>query len=237
MASILYKNDSLARKLGMAVDSARSLAVNHWAEGRCGSISLNVTSSFPGNINDWRSISGEYDIGQTFPRVQDNMIFITANHISMADFVRTPMDCGSIVRLLENGGRYDFIADKVVKISSEFLIHLNAYNLFNTQNNPPLAIVHAYPMKIEVAMRKVGFNSAKFMEMAHDFSPDQVWTFKKGIETVEYDSPDYANNVATALSERKLVIVPRHGIFSFGLDPIAAVDKIAAVNYFASFMI
>ena len=237
MASILYKNDSLARKLGMAVDSARSLAVNHWAEGRCGSISLNVTASFPGNINDWRSISGEYDIGQTVPKVQDNMIFITANHISMADFVRTPMDSGSIVRLLENGGRYDFIADKVVKISSEFLIHLNAYNLFNTQKNPPLAIVHAYPMKIEVAMRKVGFNSAKFMEMAHDFSPDQVWTFKKGIETVEYNAPDYADNVAKALSERKLVIVPRHGIFSFGLDPIAAVDKIAAVNYFASFMI
>ncbi|MCR5455094.1 MAG: class II aldolase/adducin family protein [Bacteroidales bacterium] len=237
MASILYKNDSLARKLGMGVDSARSLAANHWAEGRCGSISLNVTSSFDGNISDWRSISGEYEIGQAFPKVQNNMIFITANHISMAEFVRTPMDCGSIVRLLEGGSKYDIIADNVIKISSEFIIHLNAYNRFNTQKNPPLAIVHAYPMKLEIAMRKLNFDVALFMEKAHDFSPDQVWTFKKGVEVVEYGTPEYYDNVAKALADRKLVFVPHHGIFSFGLDPIAAVDKIAAINYLAGFMI
>ena len=237
MASILYKNDLLARRLGMCVDSARSLAVNHWAEGRCGSISLNVSGLMTGKISEYRSISAEYNIGQEFERLKDNAIFITANHISMAEFVRTPMDCGSIVRILEGGDRYDFIADKTVKISSEFLIHLSAFNKFNTQQNPPLAIVHAYPMKVEVAMMKLNFDSERFMEIAHDFSPDQVWTFKKGIKTIQYGTPTYADDVATALSERKLVIVPRHGIFSFGLDPIAAVDKIAAVNYLASFMI
>lgn len=236
MASILYKNDLLARRLAMCVDSARSLASNHWAEGRCGSISLNVSSLFPDKISEYRSISAEYGIGQEFSRLNNSMVFITANHISMADFVRTPMDCGSIVRILESGDRYDFIADKSIKISSEFIIHLSAYNKFNTQINPPLAIVHAYPLKIELAMRKLGFDVAKFMEFVQDISPDQMWTFKKGLALVEYGTPEYMENVATALAERKLVIVPRHGIFSFGLDPIAAVDKIAAVNYFASFL-
>lgn len=237
MASILYKNDVLARKLAMSVDSARNLSINHWAEGRCGSISLNVSSSFNNDIHDFRSLSAEYDIGQKFDNIANNMIFITANHISMAEFVRTPMDCGSIVRILENGNKYDIIADKTVKISSEFIIHLNAYNQFNTQKNPPLAIVHAYPMKIELAMRKLGYDVAQFMEKAHDISPDQVWTFKKGIALVEYGTEEYNINVANALAEHKLVIVPRHGIFSFGLDPIAAVDKIAAVNYFASLIL
>ncbi len=227
----------LARRLAMSVDSARSLSVNHWAEGRTGSISLNVSNLFTEEISEYRSISAEYNIGQTFENMKNNMVFITANHISMAEFVRTPMDCGSIVRILEGGDRYDFIADKPVKITSEFIIHLSAYNKFNKQQNPPSSVVHAYPMKIEFAMRKLNFEVDKFMEIVRDISPDQMWTFKKGLSVVEYGTDTYADDVSTALAERKLVIVPRHGIFSFGLDPIAAVDKIAAVNYFASFML
>lgn len=237
MASILYKNDSLARKVGLCVDSARSLVSNNWAEGRCGFISFNVTSSFADANSEFSPVSDEFSIGKEFPNVQDNMIFVTANHISMSEFVRTPMDCGCIVRLLEGGSKYDIVADKNMKISSEFLIYLKAYNFFNTQKNPPLSVVHAYPMTFEMAMRKLNYDAGLYMEKVTEMSPDQIWTFKKGIEVVSYDDPDYADNVAKVLAERKLAFVPGHGIFSFGLDPIAAVDKIGAVNYLAGFML
>lgn len=233
MASILYKCDKLAKHIGLGVESARSIVQNHWAEGRCGSISMNVTESMPDDFMDKMSIGPESEIGDTVKGLARNAFFITAHHISFSEFVRTPMETGSLLRILDGGSKYDIIADKVVKISSEFSIHLKAYEKFSSQKNPPTAIIHAYPMRMELVLRKLNYDTQLFMEKASEISPDQVWTFKKGIGIVEHNDENYAEKVANVLSERKLCFVPRHGIFSFGQDPLGASDKIAAANYLA----
>lgn len=235
MASILYKNEKLAKLVSRFVDSARAIAANQLAIGRCGSMFMDVTSCMPPEAADRAAISPEYEIGEELKGLKGKFLYATAAKCSLEYFARVPMELSSIIRISPSCKSYEVIADNLVKFSDDLEIALRFFGDCQSSPDHSMSLFHAYPSELEVAMRKLGNSSEKFLQLALELSPDQAWTFKKGFVTIENDgSQEFVRQISSALSAKNNVFVPRHGLYTFGIDPLAASDKIFAINYIAT---
>ncbi len=234
MTSILYKNEHLAKEISKFVDAARNISVNHFAEGRCGAMFLDVTPFMPKESVDKVAISPEYQIGKTMKNLKNRYFYTTASKCSLEQYSRTPMDYSSIIRITENCEAYEAIADNLVKFPEDLTLALHAYNQHTDPKLHSICLIHTYPMDLTIAMKKIGNDTQRFIEFGAEFSPDQIWTFKKGFVTIEKDhNPNFLQDVSAALANKTNVFVPRHGLYTFGVDPLAASDKICAINHIA----
>ena len=236
MASILYKNELLAKMISKFVDAAKSINTAGFTIGRCGSMILDVTSCMPEGANTKSSISPEYPLKKEMPGLKDRFFYVTSHHCSFEQFSRTPMDYGSIIRITRSCNGYEAIADNLVKFPKELDTFFSAYNFITDARMNSLCFVHSYPTDLDFAMRKINLDANKFLDLAEDYIPDQVWTFKDKLKVVNSSEKDFENRIAEALSGKNNVFVPKHGLYTFGIDPLAAADKIAAINLAAKFI-
>lgn len=234
MTSILYKNNHLAKLISKFVDAARDISTNRYAEGRCGSMILDVTSFMPKDSADKVAISPEYPIGETMPNLKHRYFYTTAAKCSLEQYSRTPMEYSSIIRITESCDAYEAIADNLVKFPDDLTLALHAYNMHTDPKLQSICLIHTYPLDLTITMMKLGNDTKKFIELGQELSPDQVWTFKKGFISIPKDgNPEFMQQVSEALSNKINVFVPKHGLFTFGVDPLAASDKICALNHIA----
>ncbi len=236
MASILYKNDLLAKMISKFVEAAKSINAAGFTFGRCGSMILDVTSCMPEGANTKSAISPEYALKKEMPGLKDRFFYVTSYHCSFEQFSRTPMDYGAIIRITRSCNGYEAIADNLIKFPKELDTFLSAYSIINDARMNSLCFIHSYPMELELAMRKLNGDSNKFLDLAEDFSPDQVWTFKDKFRIINNSEKDFENKISEALCGKNNVFVPKHGLYTFGIDPLAAADKIAAINLAAKFI-
>ncbi|MBQ5452259.1 MAG: hypothetical protein IIU03_02770 [Bacteroidales bacterium] len=236
MASILYKNDLLAKMISKFVEAAKSINALGFSLGRCGSMILDVTSFMPEGSNTKSAISPEYALKKEMPGLKDRFFYVTSYHCSFEQFARTPMDYGAIIRITRSCNGYEAIADHLVKFPKELDIFLSAYSFINDARMNSLCFIHSYPMELELAMRKLNGAADKFLDLAEDFSPDQTWTFKDKFRVVSSTESDFENKISEALCGKNNVFVPKHGLYTFGIDPTAAADKTAAINLAAKFI-
>ena len=234
MVSILYKNDLLAKRVSRFVDAARCISSNDLTLGRCGSMFLDVTPLMNEDAQRRAAISPEYPLGEVLPGLKGRYFYTTALKCSIEQYTKTPMEFSSIIRINENCDAFEVIADCLVKFPQELVSVLKAYNTLKDPKFDSACFIHCYPPELESAMRKIGYDTKRFLNMAADFSPDQMWTFKNSFAVLEKDSNDkFDVMLAEMLGEKTNIYVPKHGLYTFGIDSTAAADKALVINHFA----
>ncbi len=236
MASILYKNDLLAKMISKFVEAAKSISNHSFAIGRCGTMILDVTSCMPEDAPNKAAISPEYSLEKEMPGLKDRFFYLTAHRCSIDQFCRTPMDYGTIIRITPDCKGFEAIADNLVKFPKELPMLLSAYSYVTDTRINSLCFIHSYPMEVEIAMRKLGYDTDKFLKLAESICPDQIWTFKDRLSVIENTQEGFHEKLPQALCGKTNVFVPSHGLYTFGIDPLAAFDKVAAINFSATFI-
>lgn len=99
-----------------------------------------------------------------------------------------------------------------------------------------LCFIHSYPMELELAMRRLDFDAEKFLSAAESFSPDQVWTYKDRLTVIDKSEENFEEKISHALCGKTNVFVPKYGLYTFGIDSLAASDKIHAINLAAKYI-
>jgi hypothetical protein len=235
MVSILYKNDLLAKKVSRVVDAARCISSHGLTLGRAGALFMDVTELMTEDAQRKVAISPEYSLEEVLSGLKGRYFYTTALKCSIEQYTKTPMDFSCIIRINDNCNAFEIIADNLIKFPIELSPVLKAYNLLTDPKFSSACFIHSYPPELESAMRKIGYDTKRFLNMAADFSPDQTWTFKNSFAVIEQEgNSDFEAMLSQALGKKTNVYIPRHGLYTFGIDSIAASDKALIINHFAT---
>ena len=233
--TILQDRPQLTREIAEVAEVAGYLWQNGWAERNGGNITVNITPFVDDDIRQMKAIAPPVNIGMRLPHLRGFCFYCKGTGKRMRDLARRPMQNGSIIRILDDGERYEIIADEAVKPTSELPSHLAVHNRLAEKGSPYRATVHTHPIEL-VAMS----HSEKMLEK--DVLTRLLWSMipetrafcPKGLGIVPYLLPSsvaLAQATLDRLNEGYDVVMwEKHGVFAVDTDIMAAFDQVDVLN-------
>src|SRR5574344_1876858 len=151
MKSILENREALKKKVYEVAEVAGYLWSKGWAERNGGNITINITEEIDDAIRSLKPISEIKPIGIELPHLKGQYFYCKGTGKRMRDLARSPMDNGSIIRILDDCAHYVIVADQQVMPTSELPSHLLVHNWFLEIGSPYRATLHTHPIEL-VAM-------------------------------------------------------------------------------------
>ena len=234
MDTILNNRPALAREINKVAEVAGYLWQKGWAERNGGNITINVSEYMDDEIRALPAISDVYPIGVTLPFLKGCYFYCKGTNMRMRDLARSPMENGSIIRILDDCASYVIIADAVIKPTSELPSHLSVHNELLRKGSPYRAAVHTHPIEL-IAMS----HHRKFLEK--DLLSRLLWSMipetkafcPRGLGIVPYMLPGsqkLADSTIQELADYDVVMWEKHGVFAVDVDVMQAFDQIDVLN-------
>ncbi len=206
-----------------------------WAEGGAGNLSIRVDA--PGRAADPFEIPGGRwtELPCSVPVLGGAAILITARGSRFRTLGRNPAAGAGVMVLDKDGKSYKVIQgfEQGGEPSSEFRMHLEAHAaLAQARGGRERVVLHVHPPRLLALSathgRRGGVDLTRLLWGVHG---ECVALFPEGVEVLAWAPPGsgpLAGLTEKALSRRRLLIWPHHGVVSAGRDLEEAFDLIEA---------
>lgn len=232
--SVLENRPELRAEIDKVAEVAGYLWQKGWAERNGGNITINITEYVDEEMALMPAISERYPIGCTLPSLKGCYFYCKGTNRRMRDLARSPMENGSIIRILDDCATYEIVADRVVKPTSEIVAHLSMHNQMIEKGNGYKAVMHTHPIDL-VAMT----HNPKFLEK--DVLTNLLWSMipetrafcPKGLGIVPYRMPssvELAYATIQQLEYYDVVMWEKHGVCAVGYDIMEAFDQVDVLS-------
>jgi rhamnulose-1-phosphate aldolase len=234
MKSILDNRPELAKQVADVAEVAGYLWQKGWAERNGGNITINITDVVDDEIRELPAISGRIAIGRTLPHLKGSYFFCKGTNKRMRDLARWPMENGSLIRITDDCGAYEIIADNPVKPTSELASHLSMHNYLIGKGSNYKAALHTHPIDL-VAMT----HHRAFLEK--DVLTNLLWSMipetrafcPRGLGIIPYKTPgsfELADATIKELDGYDVVMWEKHGVCAVGENIMETFDRVDTLS-------
>lgn len=232
--SVLDGRPALRAEVMKIAEVADYLWQNGWAERNGGNITVNVTELADDELCRLPAISEAKQIGVTLPALRGCYFYCKGTGKRMRDLARSPMDNGSVIRILDDCASYVIIADKAVVPTSELPSHLAVHARLIESGSAYKATVHTHPIEL-VAMshRREFLGKDVLTRILWSMIPETKAFCPLGLGIVPYVLPGSKKLAEATLKELEhydVVLWEKHGVFAKGLDVMDAFDQIDVLS-------
>jgi len=200
-----------------------------WAEAYAGNMSVCINEK-----TDFDR-SGKIQLHKKFSNLKGRSVLITSSGSRMRQIAsQDQIKMFSLIKIDENGEFYYCHPDFSDRPSSEITAHLMIHNEFCKMKKSDTAIVHCHPDSIITLLRTQKFEDADSLNgMLSDVLLESKLLLPNGagvLDEMEPGSDMLANAICREVIERDIVLLDKHGCFSYGRDIDEALDKIEFVD-------
>ncbi len=234
MKSILEICPELAKQIADVAEVAGYLWQKGWAERNGGNITINVTDVVNDEIRIMKPISDIISIGRTLPNLKGCWFFCKGTNKRMRDLARWPMENGSLIRITEDCGAYEIIADLPVKPTSELASHLSMHNYLIGKGSNYKAALHTHPIDLVAMTHNPAFLKKDVLtNLLWSMIPETRAFCPRGLGIIPYKMPssfELADATIKELEEYDVVMWEKHGICAVGEDITEAFDMVDTLS-------
>jgi rhamnulose-1-phosphate aldolase len=234
MNSILDNRPLLAKQVAEVAEVAGYLWQKGWAERNGGNISVNITDLIDDGIRNMQAISDVIPVGRTLPNLKGRYFFCKGTNKRMRDLARTPMENGSVIRILDDCSSYVIIADNPVIPTSEIAPHLSMHNYLIGKGSNYKAALHTHPIDLIAMTHNPAFlEKDKLTYLLWSMIPETRAFCPKGLGIIPYAMPssfDLADATIAKLEEYDVVMWEKHGACAVSENISEAFDMIDTLS-------
>ncbi len=234
MKSILDGRPELSHKIDEVAEVAGYLWQKGWAERNGGNITINITEFADDEMRSLAPISKPVRIGIALPHLRGCWFFCKGTNRRMRDLARRPMENGSIIRILDDCGSYEIVADNPIRPTSELPAHLSMHEQMIASGNGYRAALHTHPIDL-VAMS----HNPEFLKK--DVLTNLLWSMipetrafcPKGLGIVPYRMPssvELAERTVEQLRDYDVVLWEKHGVCAVAENIVEAFDMVDTLS-------
>lgn len=232
--SVLEGRDSLKRKIDEVAEVAGYLWQKGWAERNGGNITVNVTEYVDDVMASLPAIGKALPVGLTLSALRGCWFYCKGTGKRMRDLAADPMRNGALIRILEDGKRYEIVADEFVRPTSELLSHLAVHNDMVEKGIDMRATLHTHPTELVAMSHNPDFSGKDVLSvLLWSMIPETRAFCPKGLGFIRYELPgsiELARATIAELQEYDVVLWEKHGTFSVGHDIEEAFDFVDVLN-------
>jgi len=219
----------IENKIKVMKEAAGVLYDHGWAEAFAGNMSvcMNERTDFDG--------SGAIQLHKKFYNLRGKSVLITSSGIRMRQIVSCDeIKMFSLITIDESGGFYYRHPDFSDKPSSELKAHLMIHDELRKSENNSTAIVHCHPDNIISLLRSQKYKDPEALnEIFPEILLESKLLLPNGagvVSEMEPGSEELASEICEQIKKRDIVLLDKHGCFSYGKDINEALDKIEFIE-------
>ena len=225
-----FTNQQILFELDKIAEVAGYLWQREWAEANGGNISVNLTHLADDEMSGLPAFSASEDLAEEVPEIAGNIFYVTGTGKRMRDVARSPLEFGAIIRITDDGKRFEIISEKVVKPTSELPSHLSIHNFLKARGNSKSVVLHTHPTELIALTHCQPFlDSSHLTRTLWSMIPEARVLVPKGLGLVPYiltGTTEIARATINKLENHDVVMWEKHGIFAVGDDIAACFDVI-----------
>ncbi|MCF0212450.1 MAG: rhamnulose-1-phosphate aldolase [Bacteroidales bacterium] len=208
-------------------ETAALLWQKGWAERNGGNMVVRVDSS---HLVYHPVVSVPIPIGASVPHLKGMHFYCKGSGHRMRDVAKSPLEHGSIIRILDDAEHYAIVFERPIRPTSEITAHLLIHNQMVANASPNKVSLHTHPTTL-VALSHIDSlcTGDTLTRTLHAMLPEARLFCSKGINIVPYLEPGssrLARSTTRAITEHDIVLWRKHGVLAVGPDPIEAFDTI-----------
>ncbi len=234
MKSILENNPALAKQVVEVAEVAGYLWQKGWAERNGGNITINITDVVTDEIRGMKAISDKMQIGTTLPNLKGCYFFCKGTNKRMRDLARWPMENGSVIRICDDCGSYEIIADQVVLPTSELPAHLSMHNYLIGSGSSYKAAMHTHPIDLVAMTHNPAFLEKDVLtKLLWSMIPETRAFCPRGLGIIPYKLPssiELAEATVKELADYDVVMWEKHGVCAVGENVMEAFDMVDTLS-------
>lgn len=203
-----------------------------WAERNGGNISLRIPEE---KIKDRIPIGRiEFSLVEPMPELATQWYYMTGTGCRMRDVAVDPMKFGVLIRISEDGSRYDIDSEVLVRPTSELPSHLAIHRHLQSQGKPFSAVVHTHPTELIALSHNSHFiTEGVLSKLLWSMIPETKIFVPRGIGIVPYiltGTQELAHATIESLKNHDVVLWEKHGVLAAGEDLEECFDLIDTLS-------
>lgn len=234
MKSVLESRIALAQQVAEVAEIAGYLWQKGWAERNGGNITINITDVVDDEIKNLSPLCEKFSIGKTLPNLKGCYFFCKGTNKRMRDLARNPMENGAIIRINDDCGSYEIIADSIVRPTSELPAHLSMHDYLIGNGSTYKAVIHTHPIDLIAMTHNPAFLKKDVLsKLLWSMIPETRAFCPKGLGIVRYALPssiELADLTIEQLDEYDVVMWEKHGVCAVGENIMEAFDMIDTLS-------
>lgn len=234
MKSVLENRPALRAEIEKVAEVAGYLWEKGWAERNGGNIVVNVTEHIDDALRQMPALTGRIPMPQRLPDLKGCWFFCKGTNRRMRDLARFPMDNGSIIRICDDCGSYEIVADNPVKPTSELASHLAMHAQMLRRGNGYKASLHTHPIELVAMTHHRPFLEKDVLtKLLWSMIPETRAFCPKGLGIIPYEMPSssaLADATVAQLVEYDVVMWEKHGVCAVGPEIGEAFDQVDVLN-------
>lgn len=234
MKSILDNRPQLSKQVYEVAEVAGYLWQKGWAERNGGNITINITDEADDEIRNMPAISEVFQIGATLSNLKGQYFYCKGTNKRMRDLARSPMENGSVIRILDDCSSYVIIADNPVKPTSELPSHLSMHNFLIGKGSSYKAALHTHPIDLIAMTHNPAFlEKDKLTYLLWSMIPETRAFCPRGLGIIPYKMPGsitLAEATIKELEDYDVVMWEKHGVCAVGENIMEAFDMVDTLS-------
>ena len=219
----------IERTIKVMKEAAGVIFDHGWAEAFAGNMSvcMNERTDFDG--------SGKIQMYKKFTNLVGRSILISSSGSRMRQIASgDEIKMFSLITIDESGVFYYHHPDFSDKPSSELKAHLMIHDELHKRENNNTAIVHCHPDNIITLLRSQKYKDPEALdEIFSEILLESKLLLPNGagfVAEMEPGAEKLASAICEQIKKRDIVLLDKHGCFSYGKDINEALDKIEFVE-------
>lgn len=206
-----------------------------WAERNGGNLVVLLPSDIEHDILALPPLTHPIETQVEVPHLANRFLYCKGGGCRMRDLADTPMEYGSIIRIMPDGQHYVIVACKPIVPTSELPSHLLIHNKMVASGSNNTATLHTHPLSLIALSHNPRLLQGPdalpngLTQILWDMLPEARLFVPKGIGIVPYLEPgslELAQSTLDGLQNHDIVLWAKHGVLSVGSDIIEAFDTI-----------
>ncbi|MDR2118621.1 MAG: rhamnulose-1-phosphate aldolase [Tannerellaceae bacterium] len=231
---MIRNNLTLAAEIDRIAEVAGYLWEKGWAERNGGNISVNVTGMLTPEERRMTPVQAGIALQEPVGELKGDVFYVTGTGKRMRYVAKDPWSHGSLIRISEDGGAYDILAEKPVAPTSELPSHLLMHNFLRASGRQTRVVLHTHPTDLIGLTHCTPYlDSVRLTRLLWSMIPECRIIVPKGIGIVPYEIPGslaLAHATIRQLGRHDVVFWEKHGILAVGEDIIDCFDAIDTLS-------
>jgi rhamnulose-1-phosphate aldolase len=152
----------------------------------------------------------------------------------MRDLARRPMENGAVIRISDDGGGYEIIADRPVIPTSELPSHLAIHNFELSRGKNYKAVLHTHPIDLVAMTHHPAFlEKDKLTYLLWSMIPETRAFCPRGLGIIPYKLPgslELAEATIKELEDYDVVMWEKHGVCAVSENITEAFDMVDTLS-------
>jgi len=219
---IFSLNEELINELDKIAEVADFLWQRGWAEANGGNISVNLTHLIDNSVQEFTTPEITIKLSEPLPGLAGNLFYVTGAGKRMRDVAKSPLDFGSLIRITDDGQRFEVVSENGVKPTSELPSHLMIQNFLRRRGIQHGVVLHTHPTELIALTHCPPFDdAAKLSRILWSMIPETIVLVPRGLGIVPYiltGTPQLAIQTIRHLENHDVVMWEKHGTLAVGDD-------------------